>query len=1309
MSSGATVNELLSQIPEGFTPDSAPWMDPIPPAPASLDAALSEPWIVPGVPGIRLPLIHPEGSCSLRLCLMGEAGGSNEQKDLKPFRPYAQAGAVLQRALRETGIDRNQCLITNTVWWQPTGNFLSGAPYEFAARDWCRPLNLELFRRHRPQAVLALGATAFYELTGRTEIKVGNGRGFVNWAKPEYAEACGVPRLPVILTYHPSYLARGSGKGREDDELDGAKVGKQEGPGLGLLGVLKRDLRLALDCARGRTPSDLSQDYRWDPPDRDWEELFHLSQSNPDLLISYDYETSLAIYADDETEEVYEIGDVTQVQVAADPSWAIVARWDKEGRTRKWLERFMLLPNTKLDVNGRSFDRKISKNLGLRSNGKFCDLQSMWHHLQPDLPKNLQYITSFFVPQAGQWKQLMGVDMKGYGGHDATMPIRAYHGILHALRGLSHPLTGQSLEASYFRQVLDLELLCLDAYERRGIPVDDERRKTLAREMIGEIEEIKAKVQPLVPESLKPIKQKDGLKEPPAEYLAKFRQRFVELQGLRKKLMAAWKQVRDARKQFGPNHQIPLDAAKTALAEVTAKLAETKLALAQARIDGPEGDRWESEPTAASEEPVVYVKRDFEDGRRWSRLEEFNPNSSQQMLRYLHHKVKEEIEAGVPKTKRVWKVPIKFGTSDETTGKKEIDRLAKITKDPLLLQSLLIRETKKLQGTYVGRPDGSERTCDWHPGPDGLVHPFYSTKPATGQLSSEEPNALNFPKHNKRWYDKIRGLIKAPPGRVVCECVSPETRILTADMKWVRADEIEIGRELVGFDENSIPMGKAKTRTGRKTRRAVVTDRVTIKRPRLRIKTTHGDITVSKSHLFLCRRRSNLGTWTAAEDLRIGDRLSFFTSPWAIDESRDAAWLAGFLDGEGYIGRGGRAGYGQNPGTVSTHARLLLEQRGFQIVTYNNGSRACEGHDIRDGKPFTGWRVVGTFRPLRLLENLATQWEDRSVWGKNTTRAEILDIEDLGEGDVVAIATTTHTLVTEGFLSHNCDYRAFHVLTTGFEAGCEKYMRLARLDMHSFFAATRLCKLYRSDELLKLSDSDLTRCLSELRADPTPRYNGKPFEFVRGKQAKPTILGYGFGEGPARIYNENQEFFESKQAAEFVHRELGEEFPVVKRWQKSVTQEADRLTYLISRYGYIRHFHCVFHKKPLRFGARPAWGATSFYSNGMEWEMRQGDDYEAAMAFRPANDAFGMCRDVYLGLEEDGLGDDLWISIPLHDAIVFFPPANRALEAIQEVRRRMEAPSRCLILPDGTGLRCEVEGMMSKEGGSWAEMEPVRF
>lgn len=201
------------------------------------------------VPGLSRPirLIQPEGRGSCGVGLVGEAGGTHEQRELLSFRPWAEAGSVLAAAIRRLGVKRSSFLITNCVWWQPPQNYLVGAPWERESIEMCRGWNQQLFRRLKLKCLVALGATAFHELTGLDDFGVLNCRGYVYPAKSYYDE------LPVVYTYHPSFLARGS---KEKNEDTGGKTEKAEGGGMALLGVLVRDLRLARGVAiKGCPPS----------------------------------------------------------------------------------------------------------------------------------------------------------------------------------------------------------------------------------------------------------------------------------------------------------------------------------------------------------------------------------------------------------------------------------------------------------------------------------------------------------------------------------------------------------------------------------------------------------------------------------------------------------------------------------------------------------------------------------------------------------------------------------------------------------------------------------------------------------------------------------------------------------------------------------------------------------------------------------------------------------------------------------------------------------------------------------------------
>lgn len=119
-------------------------------------------------------------------------------------------------------------------------------------------------------------------------------------------------------------------------------------------------------------------------------------------------------------------------------------------------------------------------------------------------------------------------------------------------------------------------------------------------------------------------------------------------------------------------------------------------------------------------------------------------------------------------------------------------------------------------------------------------------------------------------------------------CVAPETRVLRADLRWVRADELQPGEQIVAFDEEA-PGGRGNRRKWRKAS-VLRTGRRELNRKRIR--TEAGSVVISDEHLFLCTLRGPSGAkrgsglqarsenagdpgygqrWVRADQLRPGD------------------------------------------------------------------------------------------------------------------------------------------------------------------------------------------------------------------------------------------------------------------------------------------------------------------------------------------------------------------------------------------------------------------------------------------------------
>jgi uracil-DNA glycosylase family protein len=143
--------------------------------------------------------VFGEGASRARLLLVGEQPGDREDLEGRPF--VGPAGAVLDLALADAGIDREQVFVTNVVKhfkWRPSGKRrLHERPNAAEVRA-CRPwLDLEI-QMVQPRLLVALGATAAQALNGR-DFRITERRG-------EIVARDGGP--PVLASFHPSAILR---------------------------------------------------------------------------------------------------------------------------------------------------------------------------------------------------------------------------------------------------------------------------------------------------------------------------------------------------------------------------------------------------------------------------------------------------------------------------------------------------------------------------------------------------------------------------------------------------------------------------------------------------------------------------------------------------------------------------------------------------------------------------------------------------------------------------------------------------------------------------------------------------------------------------------------------------------------------------------------------------------------------------------------------------------------------------------------------------------------------------------------------
>ena len=143
--------------------------------------------------------VFGEGPPRADVVFVGEQPGDKEDLAGRPF--VGPAGQLLDRALEEAGIDRDQTYVTNVVKhfkWEARGKRRIHKKPNAAEVTACKPWVEAEIGLIKPRAVVCLGSTAAQALLGR-DFKVSRQRG-------ELVES---PLAPLVTaTVHPSSLLR---------------------------------------------------------------------------------------------------------------------------------------------------------------------------------------------------------------------------------------------------------------------------------------------------------------------------------------------------------------------------------------------------------------------------------------------------------------------------------------------------------------------------------------------------------------------------------------------------------------------------------------------------------------------------------------------------------------------------------------------------------------------------------------------------------------------------------------------------------------------------------------------------------------------------------------------------------------------------------------------------------------------------------------------------------------------------------------------------------------------------------------------
>lgn len=259
-------------------------------------------------------------------------------------------------------------------------------------------------------------------------------------------------------------------------------------------------------------------------------------------------------------------------------------------------------------------------------------------------------------------------------------------------------------------------------------------------------------------------------------------------------------------------------------------------------------------------------------------------------------------------------------------------------------------------------------------------------------------------------------------------CTTPDTRVLTSDLQWVPSGDIRVGDSLIAFDDVS---PRTPQRARRKLKLSVVTHAESIKRRVYRIVLSDGtELKSSAEHPWLVSTKVSanqkwLSTETLYEDVNVGRirHVPKFLEPWTDRVDDTAGYIRGLLDGEGHVTMKARTiqvGFSQNKGPILDRFRSELRCAGFAFGDTPNSQSEVQNIVVQGGWS-EQFRVLGTFRPIRLLRNFSL-WARTQLQNKEFPRREMVQIEAveyLGEEEVAGLETTSHTYFAEGFGAHN--------------------------------------------------------------------------------------------------------------------------------------------------------------------------------------------------------------------------------------------------------------------------------------------------
>jgi uracil-DNA glycosylase len=332
-----------------------------------------------------------------KIALVGEAWGEHEERERTPF--VGPAGWMLNTMLKEAGIARHECFLTNcfNLRPKPSNQIENLCATRKEVRHGLPPLSSgkyvrdeflpELDRLYReltevnPNVTVCLGGTATWAL-------LRDGR--ISKLRGAIADSTVLPGKKCLPTFHPAYLLRGAYADRHVTVLDLQKARREsEFP------EIRRPKRTVYT-------EPLLHELGW------FLESFIL----PAKRLAVDIETR--------GERITCIGFAPAIDVALvvpfedlrKPGGNYWGSVEAEVAAWRWVKRVLDSPIEKVFQNGLFDMHRLWRTYGIPVRNASHDTMLLHHALQPESPKGLDYLGSIYTSESA-WK--LGIRLKHKG------------------------------------------------------------------------------------------------------------------------------------------------------------------------------------------------------------------------------------------------------------------------------------------------------------------------------------------------------------------------------------------------------------------------------------------------------------------------------------------------------------------------------------------------------------------------------------------------------------------------------------------------------------------------------------------------------------------------------------------------------------------------------------------------------------------------------------------------------------------------------------------------------------------------------